>query len=85
LESNYERLDVVKRILESTRNSGAPERRLMYGSYLTYMQIDDYLAAMETTGLVKYDRNTGTFKITAKGMDFLSSLKEMDYLLDSLE
>ncbi len=57
----------------------------MYGSYLTYMQIDDYLAAMETTGLVKYNRETGTFKITAKGADFLSSLNEMDYLLDTMD
>src|SRR5574339_391728 len=80
LESPYAKLDIVKRILESTQNSGAAERRLMYGSYLSYLQIDEYLAVLEATSLIRHDRATGTFRITAKGMDFLASLRQMDYL-----
>ena len=85
LESPYAKLDIVKRILESTQNSGAAERRLMYGSYLSYLQIDEYLAVLETTGLIRHDRATGTFRITAKGMDFLASLRQMDYLMKTID
>lgn len=85
LDSHYARLDIVRKILESTRNSGAREIGLMYGSYLTYVQVDDYLTAMETSGLVRYDGDSETFRITGKGMDFLHSLNEMDGLLNSME
>ena len=85
MESPYEKLDTIKRILESTQSSGAQEQGLMYASYLSYMQIDEYLAGMVTTGLLKYDRESRTYRITAKGMDFLASLRQMDYLMLTLE
>jgi predicted transcriptional regulator len=85
LESPYAKLDIIKRILESTQNSGSQDHRLMYGSYLTYMQIDEYLTAMVATGLVRHARESGTYRITAKGMDFLASLRQMDYLIRSID
>jgi predicted transcriptional regulator len=78
-------MDIVKRILESTQNFGAPERRLMYASYLSYLQIDEYLSAMEATGLVRHDPASGTYRITAKGIDFLTSLRQMDHMIRSID
>jgi predicted transcriptional regulator len=85
LESPYAKLDIIKRILESTQNPGTHEQGLMYASYLSYMQIDEYLSAMVATGLVRFDRNSKTYRITAKGMDFLASLRQMDYLMQTID
>ncbi|HEV8387380.1 MAG TPA: winged helix-turn-helix domain-containing protein [Nitrososphaera sp.] len=85
MESPYEKLDTIKRILESTQSSGAQEQGLMYASYLSYMQIDEYLSAMVATGLLRYDRESRMYRITAKGMDFLASLRHMDHLMLTLE
>jgi predicted transcriptional regulator len=49
------------------------------------MQIDEYLSAMVATGLVRFDRNSKTYRITAKGMDFLASLRQMDYLMQTID
>ena len=85
LESAYAKLDVIKRILESTQNSGAQEQGLMYASSLSYMQIDEYLSVMASTGLVRFDRGPRTYRITAKGIDFLASLRQMDYLMKAID
>ena len=85
LESHYAKLDIIKRILESTQSSGAQDHRLMYSAYLSYMQIDEYLSAMVVTGLVRHDRTSGAYRITAKGMDFLASLRQMDFLMKSID
>lgn len=81
LESPYDKLYTIKRILESTQSTGAQEQGLMYASYLSYMQIDEYLSAMVATGLIKYDRESRMYRITGKGMDFLASLRQMDHLM----
>ena len=57
----------------------------MYGSYLTYLQIDEYLSLMMTNGLLRYDRQTRKYRITAKGMDFLASIRQMDYSMKAIE
>jgi predicted transcriptional regulator len=57
----------------------------MYGSYLSYMQVDEYLTAMVVTGLIRHDRSSGKYRITAKGMDFLASLRQMDFLIKSID
>ncbi|MCI0559199.1 MAG: winged helix-turn-helix domain-containing protein [Nitrososphaera sp.] len=86
MESSYSRLDIVKRILESSqRGGGAPEPRLMYSSYLSYLQIDEYLSLMLSSGLLRYDRETRAYRITAKGIDFLSSIRQMDYFMKTIE
>ena len=85
LESAYAKLDTIKRILESTQSSSMQEQGLMYESYLSYMQIDEYLSAMVETGLIKYDRESRTYRITGKGMDFLASLRQMDHLMLTLD
>src|SRR5574338_414139 len=74
LDSPYARLEVIKRILQSTANPGARAQSLMYSSYLSYIQIDQYLAAMVANGLVSHDRESRSYRITPKGVDFLSSL-----------
>lgn len=85
LESPYAKLDIIKKILESTQNTGAHERLLTYGSYVSYLQVDEYLTAMVLTGLVRFERESGSYRITAKGIDFLTSLRHMDYLIKFAE
>ncbi|MGI0025192.1 MAG: winged helix-turn-helix domain-containing protein [Nitrososphaera sp.] len=86
IESPQNRIEVVKRILELTHGSeGISEERLMYGAYLSYLQIDEYLSLMLATGLLRYSRETKAYRISAKGIDFLTSLRQMDYLIKSID
>lgn len=79
-------LDVVKRILESAKDGpGAPEPRLMYSSYLSYLQIDQYLHLLVENGLLKYDSAARTYRITRKGTEFLSAIRLMDRFLKAVE
>jgi predicted transcriptional regulator len=86
LESSLARLDIVRKILETSRaQGGAEEPKLMYSSYLSYVQVDDYLPMMVGCGLLRYDRTSRKYTITAKGMDFLFAIKQMDYYMKSIE
>ncbi len=64
---------------------GSAEHGLMYESYLSYLQIDEYLMAMEVSGLIRQDSESGRYRITGKGMDFLTSLRQMDYFMKSID
>ncbi len=86
LKSPQSRIEIVKRLLELAHGSdGVSEERLMYGAYLSYLQIDEYLSLMLATGLFRRSSETKNYRITAKGIDFLTSLRQMDYLIKSVD
>ena len=86
MESSLARLDIVRKILETARTQGgAAEPKLMYSSYLSYVQVDEYLPMIVGSGLLRYDRTSRKYMITAKGMDFLFAIKQMDYYMKSIE
>lgn len=66
--------EVVYYILNTVRNEGdgAIKTKIMYGSFLTYKQLNDYLALMTDADLLYYNSETNTFKVTEKGLRFLN-------------
>jgi predicted transcriptional regulator len=40
---------------------------------------------MITNGLLRYDRETRKYRITARGMDFLASIRQMDHAMKAIE
>jgi predicted transcriptional regulator len=44
--------------------------RIMYGANLSFVQLEKYLAALLSSGLMEYDGDSG-YLITAKGKEFL--------------
>lgn len=53
----------------------------MYGSYLSYGQVTQYLQLMIEKGLLDYDEKIGLYKIAEKGLQYLELYDKMDDLL----
>ncbi len=64
------RTDITAQILEIT-NGGATRTKIMYGAYLSYAQMKEYLARLIENDLIEYERKTQRYKTTEKGLRFL--------------
>ena len=51
--------------------------RLMYGSFLSFAQINEYLGFLLFNGLIMKQEETHTFAITEKGLRFLRIYEEL--------
>jgi predicted transcriptional regulator len=73
------RTDIVAQILESA-NGGVTKTRIMYEAYLSYTQLQDYLATLMQNGLIEYSEGEHKYKTTTKGMQFLKAFSQMGKL-----
>lgn len=64
------RSDIAGEILKRAQD-GKMKTKLMYESYLSFAQLNEYLATLTTNGLLDYDKKTNTYKTTEKGLEFL--------------
>jgi predicted transcriptional regulator len=74
------RTELVSMILE-TANGGATKTKIMYGAFLSYNQLKDYLSILIQNNLLEYLEGTRTFKTTEKGLNLLKIHNEMAELL----
>ena len=77
------RSDIICLILQ-TANNGATKTRIMYGAYLSYSQLKEYLQFLLSKQLLKYEEGTGMYSLTAKGLQCMSTFEEMNEII-SLE
>jgi predicted transcriptional regulator len=75
------RTDIVTSILE-TAIEGKTKTRIMYEAYLSFTQLKEYLAVIQESGLLEFDRGTKAYKTTSKGLEFLKSTKVMSKMFD---
>jgi predicted transcriptional regulator len=75
--SSTEIIDTILRSLDT----GATRTRIMYKAYLSYTQLKEYLALLESRQLVKYDEASQTYTITEKGLRFISAYDEIRELV----
>jgi predicted transcriptional regulator len=77
------RADILASILQSAEkeNTGVGITRLMYNSFLSYNQINQYLEVLKENALLNYDAANKKYFITAKGLKFLDLYSKMDNLL----
>ena len=52
----------------------------MYGAYLSYAQLKDYISFLQDKGLLVYDESTQTNRLTEKALKFLSVYDEFNDL-----
>ena len=64
------RTDIIGNILQVAMN-GATKTRIMYGAYLSYSQVKEYLAFMLDRNLIWYEEGTQLYKLTEKGMKLM--------------
>jgi predicted transcriptional regulator len=64
-----------------TEKGGLGITNIMYGSYLSYQQVAQYLQLIKENGLLDYDEKSGLYRITEKGLQYLELYDKMDELL----
>ena len=52
---------------------GATKTHLMYGAYLSFAQIQEYLEFMQGKELIVYEAGVQNYKLTEKGLHFLQA------------
>ncbi len=70
------RMEIIAVILQSAMK-GATKTKLMYGAYLSYAQLKEYLAFVQERDLVTYEEGLQLYRLTPKGLHFLNVYEEV--------
>jgi len=68
-------------ILEVANGGGVTKTRILTGAFLSYNQLQEYLVFLIQKDLIRYDKDTQTFKTTEKGLRFLQIYNRMHEIL----
>ena len=74
------RTEIVGNILDAA-NGGATKTKIMYKSFLSYVQLKEYLSVLIENNLLEYIDGTHKFKTTEKGLNYLKMNNEIGELL----
>ncbi len=66
-----DRIDIISQILKIANGGGITRTKIMYRGLLSYAQIKEYLMLLTEKELLRYDKETQTFRTTEKGLRFL--------------
>ena len=66
-----DRIDIISQILKIANGGGVTRTKIMYRGLLSYAQIKEYLMLLTEKELLRYDKETQTFRTTEKGLRFL--------------
>jgi predicted transcriptional regulator len=75
------RLDIASTILNAAMGGNATKTRLMYGSFLSFAQINEYLKFLLGNALISKNEETRIYALTEKGMGFLRIYEELAKLI----
>jgi predicted transcriptional regulator len=76
------RNDIVAAILRLvTEKGGLGITKIMYGSYLSYRQVTQFLELIMESGLLDYDIKNGLYRINERGLQYLELYDKMDELI----
>lgn len=82
---NRSRNEIIAFILESVSNSksndGITSTKIMYSAFLSYSQLKEYLALLLEKDLLEYKSNTQTYKVTFKGIHYISIHKRLTEMI----
>ncbi|MDG7001528.1 MAG: hypothetical protein JRN15_20720 [Nitrososphaerota archaeon] len=70
------RMEIIAVILQSAMK-GATKTKLMYGAYLSYAQLKEYLTFVQERDLVTYEEGLQLYRLTPKGLHFLNVYEEV--------
>ena len=89
------RAEIVSKILEAAdiaadrrnhnngRGAGATKTKIMYNAFLSYPQLKEYLALLAEKDLLRFDKDSRTFKTTEKGHRFLTVYNQIHSMMKS--
>ncbi|MDG6902803.1 MAG: hypothetical protein JRM80_12715 [Nitrososphaerota archaeon] len=64
------RTDIIAMMLRAASN-GATKTRIMYGAYLSYAQVKEYLSFLLERNLITCEEGNGIYRLTEDGMRLL--------------
>jgi predicted transcriptional regulator len=73
------RTEIVGMILESA-NGGTSKSKIMYKAFLSFAQLEEYLALLLENDLLEYEEGKRFYRTTEKGMHLLKIYNQMDEL-----
>jgi predicted transcriptional regulator len=75
--------EIIQTILETitSREEGITKTQLMYKSFMSYIQLVEYLTVLRRSGLIEYNASTSTYKTTTRGLRLLQVTKEINKLV----
>jgi len=79
------RFEIASTILTAALEGNATKTRLMYGSFLSFAQINEYLAFLLGNALISKNEETRLYALTEKGMRFLHIYEELTKLVPTTE
>jgi predicted transcriptional regulator len=75
------RFEIASSILGVALGGNATKRKLMYGSFLSFAQISEYLEFLVANGLIMADKDTQVYALTEKGMRFIHVYEDLSKLI----
>jgi predicted transcriptional regulator len=80
---NYRtRTEIAAQILQAANgHDEITKTKIMYKAFLTYAQLQEYLAILIQNGLLEYLDGTKSYKTTEKGLKFLKMHEQMEELM----
>ena len=79
-----DRTEMITLILTSaSRMSGVLKTKIMYEAFLSFSQLEEYIALLLRNGLLEHDELKKTYKTTEKGLRLLELCSKLNELLDT--
>ncbi len=77
------RNDIFASILQaaSEEKEGAKLTKIMYKSFVSYLQLSDFLAELTKHELLIFDSKSKRYAVTQRGIKFLDLYLKMDHLI----
>jgi predicted transcriptional regulator len=79
-----DRIEMITLMLRSSNaDNGSAKTKIMYESFLTFAQQEEYLFLLLRNGLLEYNGTNRTYKTTDKGLRLLELFNKLNELLDT--
>jgi predicted transcriptional regulator len=75
------KIDIISQILEAANGGNATKTKITYRALIGYNQLKENLAALTEKDLIRYDKNTQTFRTTERGLRFLQIYNQIDDMI----
>jgi predicted transcriptional regulator len=90
---NRSRNEIITSMLEVVNREGSATRtKIMYGSFISHMQLNEYLAFLLKNDLISYQtqqkktkQTPPSFTITEKGTHFLKIHNQMNEMITTIQ
>jgi predicted transcriptional regulator len=79
-----DRTEIITLILASaSRMNGVLKTRIMYEAFLSFSQVEEYIALLLRSSLLEYDDLKKTYKTTEKGLRLLELCNSINEIVDT--